>query len=122
MTQDQFLGLLRAVLAALAGLVIGHGLANQTVWEAFSGFVITGGTAYWSWRTHALTTDAILGVIRAAIGAIGGWLVFRNYASPDQVALWGAVILAAAPAGWSYSAHSPASPNMPAPQSPSTGA
>ena len=38
MTQDQFIGLARNLLAALGGVVIGHGLANETVWEAVVGF------------------------------------------------------------------------------------
>lgn len=116
MTQDQFIGITRNLLAAIGGLVIGHGLANATVWEAFGGFVLAGGSAYYSFMAHALTLDAILGVVRAAVGAGGGYIVFRGWASQDAVNQYAAIILAIVPLGWSYSAHSEISlpPNPPA--------
>lgn len=52
MTQDQFGGLVRAIVAALGGYVTGKGLADEATVLAVGGAVVTAAIALWSWWTN----------------------------------------------------------------------
>lgn len=52
MTSDQITGLIRAILTAIGGFVIGKGWLNAETFTWISGGVITLGTALWSLWTN----------------------------------------------------------------------
>ena len=106
MNQNQFLGILRAIIAWVGGIMIGHGLLPDQTWQLVAGVILTGGTAgYAFFVVHALTLDATLGVVRAAIAAGGGWLQSKGFASPTDVTQGAALAALLITAGWSTYAH-----------------
>ena len=105
MNLDQVLGIVRALLTACGGLLLAKGVVTADVWTATSGFVVSLLSAGWSWRSHALVVDQVLGVVRAGIGAIGGYAVMRGWVSADQVAQWGGLAAVVVPMLWSIAVH-----------------
>lgn len=52
MTSDQIGGIIRAVLSAVGGYVVGKGLIDSETMLAITGAVVTIATAIWSWHTN----------------------------------------------------------------------
>lgn len=119
MDSDKLVGLVRNLMAAIGGLILSYGLANDTTWQAMTGLTVAAIAAYYSWQAHNLTLDAVMGVVRAAVATVGGYLTFKHYATQDQISQFAAILLALVPLGWSYSAHSDRS--LPPPKPPMSG-
>jgi hypothetical protein len=108
--QDQWLGLVRAVLAMFSGYALAHGV-NQDTWAAFVGFAGLGVNVVWSIAHHGLTIDLLTSFIRAGIGAAGGYAVQRGWATADNVTAISGVITMFIPTVWTMFVHrDPAAP------------
>ena len=55
MSSEQFAGILRAVLAAAGGYVMGKGWADEATVTAIGGALLTIGTAIWSVRSKRIS-------------------------------------------------------------------
>jgi len=53
MNSEQFAGILRAILAAGGGFIIGKGWFDAATWTAVSGAIVTAAVAVWSHRSNA---------------------------------------------------------------------
>ena len=117
MNLDQVLGIVRALMTALGGAAIAHGYVTADVWTLASGAALSIITAGWSWKTHTLVLDQVLGVVRALSGAAGGYLIQRGWVTVDQVAQWSGVAVAIGTAVWSMTTHAdPSKPPVVPPQ------
>jgi len=106
MNSSQWLGVARALIAWIGGVLVGHGVMNENAWTLTAGVLTTVSVAgYAFFVVHALTLDAVLGVVRAVIAAAGGWLIGKGYASQSDVEQFSAFALLAVPAAWSAYAH-----------------
>jgi hypothetical protein len=66
MAQDQFLGIFRAVLACIGGLLIAHShLVTASDWELIAGAATSIAPAVWSWYQKKQAARALL-LARAA--------------------------------------------------------
>lgn len=107
---DAQLGQLRNVVAAAGGLAMAYGLVNQSVASDIGGAVVALVVAIMAFRAHALTLDALLGVVRAGGSAAATGIAFWHFGNADLVPAYTAVATQAVILFWSWSVHSPASP------------
>ncbi len=80
MTSDQLLGILRAILGAVGGFVLGKGWFNAETWAWITGGILTVGPAVWSWFTNRPSSMA------ASVQALPGVNVQVTAAAPSGVA------------------------------------
>lgn len=76
---EQLLGILRAILAAGGGFLIGKGWVSAETWAWIGGGVLTVGPAIWSWITNRP------GAIAAKAQAIDGVNVQVSANATDSV-------------------------------------
>lgn len=97
MTKEQVFSLIRHILSAVGGILVGKGLLDDSTLTTIVGAVIALVGLIWSIIDHTYTLGSVEGVVRQILTALGGFLVFKGIIKPEQVETWVAVILALLP-------------------------
>lgn len=86
MTQASFTGIIRAILTAIGGFLIGKNFLGHTIdesiWQGVLGAVMSIAAIIWSWIEKELTLESLQGAIRNFVslagGIFAGWGVISN--------------------------------------------
>lgn len=114
MNLDQLLGLTRALMTALGGMLVGHYFITASVWEGLTGAALAAGGLGWGVYQKSLMLDQVASAVRAMMGGLGGYAVQRGWITSDQLTAWIGVGLATVPVVWTYVYHAtPAAPAVP---------
>lgn len=105
--QNQIMGAVRNLLALAGGVAVAHGLANDGVWTAGTGFAVAALMALFSYRAHELTLASLLGVGRAGVAAVSAYFAFRGWDGADRIEQIAAGAFTLAPTIWSIYLHRP---------------
>lgn len=103
--QDQVLGIVKNILAILAGILISHGFVNSAGWEQISGFITVLVIFIWGYKSHDVTLQSFISLVRTGASAIGGYLVFKGIGNTSTVDQISSLLLAIAPIIWSLQNH-----------------
>lgn len=108
------LGFARNGMAALGAWMMARGYSDAVLWQAVTGFVLTGLGVAFGYATKAAVADQVQSLVRSGLSVIVGFMVFRGWLDAGQteaivaglsaagIALWSAYVNAgkgAAPTG-----------------------
>ena len=86
---QQFLSILRALMLAVGGFLVGHHFLGTTVdapyWDVFTGGIMAIVAGVWSWRDKLLSTEQKVSFARSTITFIAGIVVSAGWLTDNTV-------------------------------------